>query len=148
MADQVALVRADPASLLDGEVHVWCLSLDRPPEDNALLLSLLSGDERARAERFTFQEHRDRYAVGRGLLRTLLSGYLGEEPSRIAFAYGPQGKPEVAGAGGARSVEFNLSHSGDMAVYAFSRGRRLGIDMERVRPMPDGTLCGPVLLPC
>jgi 4'-phosphopantetheinyl transferase len=131
------LMRADPASLSEGEVHVWCLSLDRPPEETALFFSLLSGDERARAERFSFEEHRDQFAVGRGLLRDLLSGYLGEAPSRIAFAYGPQGKPALAGAKGGRSVEFNLSHSGDMAVYAFSRGRRLGIDVERVRPMPD-----------
>jgi 4'-phosphopantetheinyl transferase len=137
MTDQVALIRADPSSLLDGEVHVWCLSLDRPPDETALLFSLLSRDEKARAERFTFQEHRDQYAVGRGLLRTLLSGYLGEEPSRIAFAYGPQGKPSLAGADGGSSVEFNLSHSGGAAVYAFSRGRRLGIDVERVRPFPD-----------
>ena len=133
----MALIRADPASLLDGEVHVWCLSLDRPPEETALLFSLLSSDEKARAERFTFQEHRDQYSVARGLLRTLLSGYLGEEPARVAFVYGPQGRPSLAEARWGRSMEFNLSHSGDLAVYAFSRGRQLGIDLERVRPIPD-----------
>jgi 4'-phosphopantetheinyl transferase len=119
-------------------VHVWCLPLSRAPEEIAALFSLLSPDERARAERYSFEKHRNQYVAGRGLLRTLLGGYLGEEPSRIAFAYGPQGKPALAAGGQRTSLDFNLSHSGDIAVYAFSRGRRLGIDLERVRPMADG----------
>jgi len=137
MADQAGLRRGDPLALSEAHVHVWCLSLERPPEELALFFSLLSSDEKAHAERFYFEKNRDQYAVGRGLLRTLLGGYLGEEPARIGFAYGPHGKPALATAGRERSLEFNLSHSGNLAIYAFSWGRRLGIDLERVRPMPD-----------
>lgn len=136
-AEQPGLMRAGPPTLPESEVHVWCLPLDRPQEDRARFLSLLSPDERARAERFHFEKDRDRYTAARGLLRTLLGGYLGEDPSRICFTYGPQGKPALAAAGPGKLLEFNVSHSGDMAAYAFGWGRRLGIDLERVRPVTD-----------
>jgi 4'-phosphopantetheinyl transferase len=132
------LSRGGSLTLSRSDVHVWCLPLSREPDETAALFSLLSPDERARAERFSFERHRNQDAVGRGLLRSLLGGYLGEEPSRIAFAYGPQGKPALAADGQRTSLDFNLSHSGDIAVYAFSRGRRLGVDLERIRPTADG----------
>jgi 4'-phosphopantetheinyl transferase len=34
-------------------------------------------------------------------------------------------------------VEFNLSHSGILALYAFTSGRPVGIDVELIRQIPD-----------
>ncbi len=67
--------------------------------------------------------------------------YAGREPSAIAFRYGGWGKPGLDEARDGDGLQFNLSHSGDLALLAVARGRRLGIDVEAVRPMADA---GPI----
>lgn len=119
-----------------GVVHVWAVDLDPPPALAAALTRLLAPDERERAARFRFDEHRRRYAVGRGALRTLLGAYLGERPEAVRFAYGPRGKPELAGAPPGL-LGFNLSNSEDLALVGFLRGREIGVDVEYLKPMSD-----------
>jgi 4'-phosphopantetheinyl transferase len=128
-----------PAPPGRGEIHVWTIPLDPPAAEVEALRRLLAGDERARAERFRFERHRRRYAVGRGALRTLLGRYLGVDPRDLAFRYGPNEKPYLAPslAAGAGGLEFNLSNSDELAVVAFTTGAELGADVERLRPMPD-----------
>src|SRR5207253_323259 len=96
----------------------------------------LAPDEQARAARFYRPEFGRRFAVARGVLRTLLARYAGAEPAAVRFAYGPQGKPALAEPGGT-SLRFNVSHSGELAYYAFAWGREVGIDVERIRPLSD-----------
>lgn len=124
----------------EGEVEVWTVPLDPPPAAVERLAALLSPDERRRAERFHFERHRRRFAVGRGALRSLLAGYLGTPPEAVRFDYGPKGKPFLAaGPDGERPrLCFNLSNSEELALVAFARGAELGADLERLRPMPDG----------
>jgi 4'-phosphopantetheinyl transferase len=74
--------------------------------------------------------------VGRGLLRTILGNYLDVDPSQIEFVYGQYGKPAIKADLHKHALEFNLAHSQDMAVYAFSLDRRIGIDIEYVKSMP------------
>ena len=71
------------------------------------------------------------------LLRRLLARYTGERPERLRFAAGPFGKPRLDSEPAARRVEFNLSHSGAIALYAFAQGRRVGVDVERVLSIPE-----------
>lgn len=65
---------APPAKLvaIDTEVHVWRVSLDLPCADVDQLSGALSQDERQRAGRFAFERDRCRFAVSRGVLRTIL----------------------------------------------------------------------------
>jgi 4'-phosphopantetheinyl transferase len=107
--------------------HAW---LDREPEAVEELYALLSSDERARASRFHFDRDRDRYVVGRGVLRTLLGDALGMPPELVAFEYGAQGKPRLAIPG----PRFNVSHSGAVALYVLSWSAEVGIDVELYRP--------------
>lgn len=86
----------------------------------------LSDDERARAARFRFDRDRDRYVVGRGLLRRLLGEYLGIAPAAVRFAYGAHDKPRLE----TEALRFNLSHSGPVALYVFNRREEVGIDVE------------------
>jgi 4'-phosphopantetheinyl transferase len=120
-------------TLGDDEVHVWRAGLDLDPADHERLRAFLSADESARADRFLRPEHRRRFANGRGLVRQVLAGYLETEPGRIRFVYGPQGKPGLP----ATALRFNLSHSGGRALLAVTRGRELGVDIERIRPEID-----------
>jgi len=112
------------------QVDVWIQPLDVLPADLSRWFSSLASDERARAARFHSARHRDDYIVARGRLREILSIYLGQPPAGIEFTYGPFGKPGLLIPG----VHFNVSHSGALAVYAITRGRSVGIDIEEIRP--------------
>jgi 4'-phosphopantetheinyl transferase len=96
--------------------------------------SLLSADETARAARFLFEHLQHSFILARGALRILLGRYLNTAPADLAFTYGAKGKPALAGPA---SLQFNASHSGDLALFAFTMGCELGVDIEAVRPMPD-----------
>ena len=123
--------------LANSEAQVWSTTLRRAPQAVAGLAALLSPDETARAKRFYFERDRNRYIVGRGLLRTLLGRYLGMEPARVEFNYGPHGKPALKTNNHSPALEFNLAHSNDRALYIFCRDRQVGIDLEYIRPMED-----------
>ena len=112
------------------EVRVWRAPLDLPPALLARLLSSLSADERRRAARFYHPLDRDHFVAARGQLRLLLGELLGTTPEAVRFAYGPQGKPWLPDAA---ALRFNLSHAGGAALFAFSRGRELGVDIEPLR---------------
>jgi len=98
------------------------------------MLDLLSADERERAERFHFANDRAHFIAARALLRTLLGRYLDLPPRHLSFSYSPYGKPALAGEGEGRALRFNVSHSHGVALYAFARGREVGVDVEYVRP--------------
>ena len=119
--------------LTDSELHVWCAALNASPNDLAYYSSILSSDEKARAERFYFEIDRHHYIAGRGILRSLVGGYLDIKPAQIEFVYGQYGKPALRD----QTLEFNLSHSMDMALYIFSLGHKVGIDIEFTHPMPE-----------
>jgi 4'-phosphopantetheinyl transferase len=114
---------------------VWSASLEPPALLDAHLAGYLSPDERGRADRFVFPRDRDRFIAGRAFLRLLLAQYLGAEPRGLRFRYGSNGKPGLADEGG--DLQFNLAHSGPLAVCALARGRELGVDLEQIRPIRD-----------
>lgn len=124
-------------TLSNNEVHVWRAALDQPSSHMKTLARILSTDERKRAERFHFERDKRRFTIARGVLRTILGQYLGLEPSQLKFAYGPQGKPYLAEQYADKHLEFNLTHSHELALYAFTSGREIGIDLEYMRAMPD-----------
>lgn len=116
------------------DVHVWQAALDAGPETEAGCRALLADDERARADQFLFEAHRRRFAVARAVLRRLLGLYLGTDARRVSLAARTGGKPALAAPDGRPPIlRFNLSHSRDRALYAFARGREVGVDLEYVR---------------
>lgn len=124
--------RAPPAEPALGprDVHVWRVALDRPASAFA---RVLADDERARAARFHFDRDRDAYTIARGALRTLAGRYLGRAADALALAYRAHGKPYLPD----EDLRFNVSHSGQVAVIGFARGRELGVDVERRRALAD-----------
>lgn len=98
--------------------------------------AVLSADERERAARFRHEQHARRYVVARGILRHLLGQQLERDPASIRFGYDGAGKPSIAEPPGAR-LHFNLAHSDDLALYAFTTAGEIGVDVERVMPLPD-----------
>ena len=129
------VVHAD--TLRAGGVHVWGTSLSVSPYTRDMLTALLAPDERERASRFHFERDHDRYVTARGRLRLLLAAYTGHAPQDLRFDYGAHGKPTLTGPPAGDGLHFNLSHSGDLALYAFTLGRDVGIDVEQLREIPE-----------
>lgn len=124
---------SDTVKLERGEVQLWFARLDRTPARLARMRTILNPDEAARADRFLMDVHRNRFVAARALLRDLLAGYLAEPPGAIRFAYNEWGKPALARGFAAPDVRFNLSHSQDLALYAFALEREVGVDLELIR---------------
>jgi 4'-phosphopantetheinyl transferase len=132
--------------LADGAVHVWRADLTAVGEG---LGELLCSEERARAERFLGERDRQLWTRSRGVLRALLGRYLRQDPSSLRFATGPHGKPALvedarqapaaAEPSAARSprLSFNMSHSRQLALYAFSEAGAVGVDVEVARQPSD-----------
>ncbi len=115
------------------EIHVWTQSLSRSTDQVNSFRSLLSPDELERAGRFRFDENRTEYVVARGTLRTLLAAYLSRSARDLTFVYSEYGRPSLTAESSAGMLNFNIAHSGNVALLAFAYGRRIGIDVERVR---------------
>jgi 4'-phosphopantetheinyl transferase len=112
-------------------VHVWRVSLDVSEEARQCLAGCLSAEEKNRAARYRRGADRNQFIVARGSLRHILSRYLNGGPAELQFQLGRHGKPALVSD---RPLHFNLSHSGDIALIAVARNRRVGVDVERVRP--------------
>jgi 4'-phosphopantetheinyl transferase len=89
--------------------------------------ALLHPDELARAIRYHFPKHQRRFTIARAMLRIILSRYIKCQPDRLSFTYNRYGKPELMNT---HSLQFNLSHSDDLALLAVGYGHPLGIDLE------------------
>ena len=124
----------EPVELENDEVHVWRAYLDCEQTVIRRFEATLAPDEKARASRFVFQKDRNSFIVSRGVLRELLGRYINRPPEHLKFDYSPYGKPFLCAEPIEQRVQFNISHSHRLALLAFTRGRRLGIDVELVRP--------------
>lgn len=120
--------------LQTGQVDIWRIKLNLPDGSLELLESTLSAAEAQRAQRFHFPQDRKRFIAAHGCLRKVLAGYLHCEPGKVSFSKGSHGKPGLATRPSQRRLEFNLSHSADFALIAVTWERRIGVDVEQIRP--------------
>lgn len=125
-----------PAGITLGaeEVHVWRASLEVPESQILQLSALLSMDEQERARHYRFRHDQQRFVVARGWLRTILAQYLQVQAAEVRFSYNAHGKPGLDPAQRLADLQFNLAHSEDLALYVISQGRRVGVDLEHLRP--------------
>jgi 4'-phosphopantetheinyl transferase len=125
LVDLYSLAMALPT---EGAVDVWVADL---AATSAQLEALLSPQELLRAARFASPEDGRLWARAHGILRTLLGGYLARDPLALEFDAGLQGKPVLAGvAPQTPHLHFNLSHSGSLALFAFTTAGEIGVDVE------------------
>ena len=135
-----------PSLVRLGEIQVWSVTLHAGDERLAAFTRLLTGDELRRADRYRFADDRRRFIAARGTLRLLLADYTGQEAGGIAIETDPYGKPFLRAP--RRPLHFNLAHSRDRALVAFSRDSNVGIDFEdlehvgRIADLADA-ICSP-----
>ena len=123
--------------LLSNEVHIWRENLDNVKPLLEDFAQVLSEDELVRARRFHFEQHRQRFIAGRGILRNILGRYLNIEPSQINFGYEPRGKPFLDESCNQINLKFNLSHSQNYALYVMSLNNSIGVDLECINSKTD-----------
>jgi 4'-phosphopantetheinyl transferase len=126
--------KAGPAKpiIWQNEIHVWRARLDVPWSwtfDEALCL-----EDRTRADRFKFESDRRKFCAARASLRLILSRYLDVKPGRLPIETGAFGKPFIGDKKLAQGINFNLSHSHQLALIAITRDRAVGVDIEFMRP--------------
>jgi 4'-phosphopantetheinyl transferase len=100
----------------------------------AHLVGLLGPDESSR--RFYFERDRNAHLLAHAWLRQTLSRYGSVAPEDWCFSSGAWGKPQVANRS-ERSLCFNLSHTKGCIACVVSRGREVGIDVERFDAVED-----------
>jgi 4'-phosphopantetheinyl transferase len=122
--------------MYEGDIHLWSARLDLPAATLRSLAATLTDEEADRATAQRLPRDRERLIAARGILRDILGRYLGQPPAQLRLRCGPFGKPELDTDGPA-PLRFNLAHAGGMALYAISRGREVGVDLERVRAEID-----------
>jgi 4'-phosphopantetheinyl transferase len=97
--------------------------------------ALLDDRERGRARRFIRRTDRHRFILAHAALRLFLAGCLGAGPAMVRYEGGVSGKPRLAA--GLAPLEFNLSHSEELALMAVARQRAVVVDVERLRDVPE-----------
>ena len=127
--------RALPAA---DEVHVWVAAVESFRSEWAALQTVLSPAESEAIAAYRQEADRDRRTAARGLLRHLLASYLAIAPGDVELVVTLKGKPQLAPKHSGVGLEFNVSHSGDFVGLAFAVRRRVGIDVEAVRPDAGG----------
>jgi 4'-phosphopantetheinyl transferase len=120
-----------------GEVHVWLVDLNVAGAVFQEGGAGLSIEEIVRASRYRSSAGRANFIASRAVLRDILSRYIEQAPVNIIFGYSAEGKPFLANQTGRREITFNMSHSDDLAIYAVSCVREVGIDLERVESFDD-----------
>lgn len=112
-------------------VHLWKAFIPDLLPQSDFLLSILNTNEIERAKRFRFDEHRQHFIITRAILRSILSLYTGINAADLVFIQGSRGKPYLHDNN--FNLQFNVSHSNDMAVYAITTKAEIGIDIEKMK---------------
>jgi 4'-phosphopantetheinyl transferase len=121
---------------MPNEIDLWIWSSRDSTASVLGMDSLLSAEEKARAARFVYERDAQRFSSRRLRMRQILAGYLSCEPGVISFVAGEHGKPFLHPAHNS-DLQFNLSHSEDMAVLAVARGLEVGVDVEWIRAIEE-----------
>ena len=121
----------DKLTLSDKEAHIWRADLNLGDSLQSSFLKLLSPDEKNRAGKFRFARDSRNFIVARGILRSLIGNYLEINPAEISFQYSRFGKPSI---GDNSSIQFNISHAQNTALFAFTKKLNVGVDVEFVNP--------------
>jgi 4'-phosphopantetheinyl transferase len=106
-------------------------------DNKDLLKEILSQDELLRVDRFHFEIDKDRYICSHGILRLLISIYLGISHPSINFSFNAFGKPLVNKLLNKSGFQFNLSHSENFAYFSFTQNSHIGVDIEFLGSIPN-----------
>ncbi len=112
-----------------GEVAIWGVDISEMGYDDDQYSRLLLKEELVKINRLKNKQSRLTSVVARSGLRILSGVYLNKDPKKIIFKKLHNGKPIID----SHKFYFNLSHSVNWIVWAFSISGKVGVDLEYVR---------------
>ena len=124
---------ANFTQLTGNDVHVWLFHVNTTPPSIKRFYPLLDAAEKERSERFIHFMHRKRFIAAHGFIRTVLAMYTQLPAENLQFAKAERGKPQLIDVS---DLQFNLSHSHDIAMLAVARNA-IGMDVEYVSRKND-----------
>lgn len=89
--------------------------------------SVISKTELARSDKFFNSNDKNNYIISHGILRIILSQYLGITPKEIQYTFNENKKPSLI----LETPFFNISHSKNCTILGFSN-EVIGVDVEFV----------------
>ena len=135
MFEVLRLIMNDSMTFLnDFDIHVWTAHFDETVSVEELYFPVLSPEEQARAKRFRFDHHRNRYITLHYAIRKILSLYLEIPPQNLIIENGTYGKPFIRQQSKNKIISFNASNTTNLIAFACALNRNLGVDVECVDP--------------
>lgn len=120
-------------------IQVWRSALVLPEQAMMACFLTLSPEDRIRADSHGNAELRDRFVARHGILRFLLAERLACEPRQVPLSFNRGEKPALSQG----TLNFNISFSGDTALFAISTSYEVGVDIEAIQPdFPTDTITG------
>lgn len=118
--------------LKKNELHLWVVHAANihPRKEE-----LLSSQEHSRALRFHNSAMGERWAYFHCALREILAKYTDLKPAELEFESVKNNKPVLKTHN--NLLNFNLSHSHDIALLAVAGPIHVGVDIERIRAISD-----------
>lgn len=95
------------------------------------LRAFLPEESRAQSKKFAGPKLQNAYQLRHGTLFRFLERYTGIPTEKLKLVRGERGKPELAAS---TNFHFNISHSKERIVYAFSYSGPIGVDVEAIDP--------------
>jgi len=127
----------DTLNLSKDHIDVWLCDLKLLSGDTNNFYSILSEDERERADKLKVEDKKQQYIITRGVLRQRLGLLTNIEPEDFVFKFLEHGKPVLANNHQCTDITFNISHSHDLALIAISQKQNIGIDIEKINQESD-----------
>ncbi|MEO8578403.1 MAG: 4'-phosphopantetheinyl transferase superfamily protein [Gemmatimonadales bacterium] len=116
-------------------VDVWMAPLDVGEKKMDDFLQRLSPSEQKRVGALLEDKAVHQFVVSRAMQRQLLANYVGGLPSDISFGVVAMGKPTLSKPNEI-GLKFNTTHSGNLVIIAVTKDRDVGVDTEKIRPVP------------
>ncbi|MCU7836775.1 MAG: 4'-phosphopantetheinyl transferase superfamily protein [gamma proteobacterium symbiont of Taylorina sp.] len=123
-------------SIKENNIDIWLCQSDSQQSKLDYFYSILCNEEKKRADRFKFDEHKNRFIVFHGFLRDVLAKYLTLDAKDIQYIKGEKGKPYLSNSE-SPSLQFNLSHTRDVAILAITKKGEVGVDIESIDRKTD-----------
>jgi len=111
--------------------HIWQAYLPDLEKWQDRYFCVLAPAEKERASRFKTPDLQKQFIIWHGVLKTILGSYLNIAPTDVRFVYSPHGKPSLDLQRPSKKLYFNMSHSNQYALFAFSE-TVVGIDIEYI----------------
>lgn len=122
--------------LSKSDLHIWHIALGGEELLAETFSPLPSEEETLQAARFTHPHLHQCYLKTRWAMRHILGHYLDVSPAEVQLKYAELGKPELIAGAHPLDIRFNLTHSGNGALFAVTEAMEVGIDMEKVGHKP------------